>query len=219
MARELKTLFAVAAVGMLVYFMAFAGTSVAEHAEHGEHSGHAEHGEQFGGVTISVEACVVRVAIVALEGIAADSDMLTLGSIPAAEVLRRIGSEDAEMVSTVKLALVNDSIGEITVEENSQEKVNGNEGEPCEYAERETSVSFQAEALVRTAERIAVKFSFKQRVTEKASAPLGDGEHEEGCVETFEVSSSLALETGQPCVAGAKKNGDVATFLILTADI
>lgn len=211
MARELKTLFVVAAVGTLVYFMAFAGTSVAEHAEHGE---------QFGGVTISVEACVVRVAIEALEDIAAaGSDILTLGSIPAAKVLRRVGSEGAEVISTVKLALANDSVGEITVEENSQDKVKGNEGEPGEYAERETSVSFQAEALVRTAERIAVKFSFKQRVTEKASAPLGDGEHEEGGVETFEVSSSLALETGQPRVAGAKKNGDVATFLILKADI
>lgn len=210
MARELKTLFVVAAVGTLVYFMAFAGTSVAEHAEHGE---------QFGGVTISVEACVVRVAIEALEDIAGGSDILNLGSIPAAKVLKRVGSEDAEMISTVKLALANDSVGEITVEENSQDKVKGNEGEPGEYAERETSVSFQAEAFVRTAEKIAVKFSFKQRVTEKASAPLGDGEHEEGGVETFEVSSSLALEMGQPRVAGAKKNGDVATFLILKADI
>ncbi len=210
MARELKTLFVVAAVGMLVYFMAFTGTSVAEHAEHGE---------QFGGVTISVEACVVRVAIEALEDIAADSDMLTLGSIPAAKVLKWIGSEDAEMISTVKLALANDSIGEITVEENSQEKGKTHEGGTGEYAERETSVAFQAEAFVRTAEKIAVKFSFKQRVTEKGSSASEDGEEEEAVVETFEVSSSLALETGKPCVAGAKKNGDVATILILKADI
>ena len=81
------------------------------------------------------------------------------------------------------------------------------------------SRAFQAEALIRTAERIAVKFSFKQMATEKASAPLGEGEHEEGSIETFEVSSSLVLQTGQPRVAGVKKNEDAATFLILRADI
>ena len=67
MAREVKALFVVAAVGMLVYFIFFAGTSVAEHTEIA--------GEQFGDVTISVEACVVRVAIEALEEIAAGSDI------------------------------------------------------------------------------------------------------------------------------------------------
>jgi hypothetical protein len=209
MAREWKALFAVAAVGMLVYFVAFADTSAAESAA----------GGQFGGVTISVEACVVRVASEALKDIAADTDILDLGSISAAKVLKRIGSRDAEVISTIKLALANDSLGEITAEENSKDKVKGNEGEPGGYAERETAVSFQAEALVRTVEKIAVKFSFKQIVTEKASSALGAGEYEEGGVETFEVSSSLALQTGQPHIAGAKKNEDAATFLILRADI
>jgi hypothetical protein len=212
MAREWKALFAVAAVGMLVYFTVFAGTSVAEHAE-------IDAGGQFGGVTISVQACVVRVANEALKDIAADTDILGLGSISAANVLKRVGSRDAEVISTIKLALANDSLGEITAEENSKDKVKGNEGEPGGYAERETAVSFQAEALVRTVEKIAVKFSFKQIVTEKASSALGEGEYEEGGVETFEVSSSLALQTGQPHIAGAKKNEDAATFLILRADI
>jgi len=38
-------------------------------------------------------------------------------------------------------------------------------------------------------------------------------------VDSFEVSSRLALQAGQPRVAGAKKNEDMATFLILRADI
>ena len=84
MTRELKTLFVIAAVAALVYFTACAGTSVAEHAE-------IDVAEQFGGVTISVEACVVRVAIGALEEIAAGSDILSFGSIPAGKVLERVG--------------------------------------------------------------------------------------------------------------------------------
>ena len=212
MTRELKTLFVIAAVAALVYFTAFAGTSVAEHAE-------IAVVEQFGGVTISVEACVVRVAVGALEEIGAGSDILSLASIPAGKVLELVGSEDAEVVSMVKLALGNDSVGEITVEENSQEKGKDHEGGTGEHAEGETSVSFQAEALVRTAGKIAVKFSFKQIVVGKAFSASGDGEQEEEVVDTFEVSSRLALQAGQPRVAGAKKNEDAATFLILRADI
>ncbi len=212
MARKVKTLFAVVAVGMFVYFISFAGTSVAEHAEIAD-------AEQFGGVTISVEACVVRVAIEALEEIAAGSEILNLGSIPAGKVLRCVGGEDAEVVSAVKLALGNGCVAEMTTEEKSRQKGKDHAGETGEYADREISVSFQAEALVRTVEKIAVKFSFKQIVVEKASSASDDGEQEEEVVETFEVSSRLALQTGQPRVAGAKKNEDVATFLILRADI
>ncbi len=212
MARELKTLFVVAAVAALVYFTAFADTSVAEHAE-------IAVAEQFGGVTISVEACVVRVGIEALEEIAAGSDILSLGSIPAGKVLERVGPEDAEVVSTVKLALGDDSVGEITTEEKSRQKGKEHEGGTGEHADREISVSFQAEALARTAEKIAVKFSFKQIVSENVSSASGDGEQEEEAVDTFEVSSRLALQAGQPCVAGAEKDEDAATFLILRADI
>lgn len=166
MARELKALVVVAAVGMLVYFMAFAGTSVAEHGEH------AGHGEQFGGVTIFVEACVVRVEVEALEEIAAGSDILNLGSISAAKVLGCVESEDAEVISTIKLALGNDSDGEITTKETSTVKGKDNVGRADEHAQREIAISFQAEAIVRTVEKIAVKFSFKQAVAEKASSTM-----------------------------------------------
>ncbi len=212
MVKEVKTLFIVAAVVTFVYFMSFAGTSVAEHAE-------ISVGEQFGGVTISVEAYVVRVAIEVLEDIAAGSDVLSLGSIPAGKILERVGGEGAEVVSAVKLALGNESAAVMTMEEKSREKGKDHADETGEYADREISVSFQAEAQVMTAEKIAVEFSFKQIVAEKASSASGDGEQEEEVAETFEVSGRLALKTGQPRVAGAKKNEDVATFLILRADI
>ena len=211
MTRELKTLFVIAAVAVLVYFTAFAGTSVAEHAE-------VSVDEQLGDATISVEACVVRVEIEALEEFAAGSDLLNLGSIPAQKILERVDHEGAEVLSMVKLALGNECVAEMTTEKNSREKGKDHTDGTGEHAEREISVSFQVEAFVITAEKIAVKLSFKQIVVEKASSGSGGGEQEEEVVDSFEVSSRLAFQTGQPCVAGAKKNEDATTFLILRAD-
>jgi len=211
MTRELKTLFVVVAFGALFYFTAFAGTSVTEHAE-------IDVDEQLGDATISVEACVVRVEIEALEESAAGSNFLNLGSIPAQKILERVDHEGAEVLSMVKLALGNECVAEMTTEKNSREKGKDHTDGTGEHAEREISVSFQAEAFVITAEKIAVKLSFKQIIVEKASLGSGGGEQEEEVVDSFEVSSRLAFQTGQPCVAGAKKNEDAATFLILRAD-
>ena len=211
MTRELKTLVVVAAVATLFYITAFAGTSVTEHAEVGVD-------EQLGDATISVEACVVRVEIEALEESAAGSDLLNLGSIPAQKILERVDHEGAEVLSMVKLALGNECVAEMTTEKNSREKGKDHTDGTGEHAEREISVSFQAEAFVIAAEKIAVKLSFKQIVVEKASSGSGGGEQEEEVVDSFEVSSRLAFQTGKPCVAGAKKNEEAATFLILRAD-
>ena len=206
MARKLKAMLVVVAVGMVIYFATLAQTSVADE-------------EQFGGITVSVEASVVRVAIEALDEIAGGSEILNLGSISADEVLRYVGEEGAEVVSAVKLAVGNDSVGEITTEENAREKEKNQEDATGEHVDREISISFQAEASVETPSKIAVKFTFKQIVAENASSASSDAEQEEEIVDTFEVSSRLALQAGRPYIAGAKKNEDVATFLILRADI
>ncbi|KPK37087.1 MAG: hypothetical protein AMJ65_15435 [Phycisphaerae bacterium SG8_4] len=218
MTRESKTLVVVAAVAALFYFTAFAGTSVTEHDEISVEHDEISVDEQLGDATISVEACVVRVETGALEEFAADSDLLSLGSIPAQKILDRVGHEGAEVVSMVKLGLGNESVAEMTMEENSRRKDKDHEGGTGEYTESEISISFQAEAFVIAAEKIAVKLSFKQIVVEKASLGSGDGEQEKENVNSFDVSSRLAFETGKPCVAGAKKDEDAAMFLILRAD-
>jgi hypothetical protein len=106
----------------------------------------------------------------------------------------------------------------MTMEKNSREEGKDHTDGTGEHAEREISVSFQVEAFVITAEKIAVKLGFKQIVVEKASSGSGGGEQEEEVVDSFEVSSRLAFQAGQPCVAGAKKNEEAATFLILRVD-
>ena len=212
MTRELKTLLVVAAVAVLFYLTAFAGSSVTEHDE-------IAVDEQLGDATISVEACVVRVETEALEEFATGAGLLNLGSIPAQRILKCVDQEGAEVVSMVKLALGNESVAEMTMEKNSRRKDKDHEGRTGENAEREISISFQAEAFVMTAEEIAVKVGFKQVVVEKTSSGSRDGEGEEEIVDSFEVSSRLAFQVGQPCVAGAKKNEGAATFLILRVDI
>ncbi|TKJ36974.1 MAG: hypothetical protein CEE38_08700 [Planctomycetes bacterium B3_Pla] len=138
--------------------------------------------------------------------------------MPASKVLRGVAEGDAELVSVVKLALGNDSFAEMTAEQNAREKGKDREHESGEHVERETVISFQAEATVKNADKIAVKFSFKQIASESASSASSDAE-EEDSTETFEVSSTLVLVTGQPRVVGAKQAGDEATLLILRADI
>ncbi|MHC4628862.1 MAG: hypothetical protein ACYTDV_17930 [Planctomycetota bacterium] len=161
---------------------------------------------------------MVRVETEALEEFTGGSGLLNLGSIPAQRVLKCVDHDGAEVVSMVKLALGNECVAEMTMEKNSREEGKDHTDGTGEHAEREISVSFQVEAFVITAEKIAVKLGFKQIVVEKASSGSGGGEQEEEVVDSFEVSSRLAFQAGQPCVAGAKKNEEAATFLILRVD-
>ena len=213
MARKLKALVVVVSVAVLIYVVSSANISVAEDTETAPR-------EHFADVTISIEASVVRVGPDALEEIAGESDVRTLNLMRADEILQRVRQgEGAEVVSAVKLAVGNDSVAEMTAEETVKEKVKNAGDQTGEHGERETIVSFQAKALVITADKIAVEFSFKQILSESSSSGSSDAEAEEGTARTLDLSSGLVLNTGQPTVAGAKRNEDEATFLILCADI
>ena len=81
MARKLKGLIAIVSVGILIYIMSSANTSVAEDAE-------IDAQERFAGATISVEASVVAVELEALEEIIGESDIKSLHSIPLEKVMQ-----------------------------------------------------------------------------------------------------------------------------------
>jgi hypothetical protein len=198
---------------MIIYVVSSANISAAEDTETAPRDRSAD-------VTISIEASVVRVGPDALEEIAGESDVGILNSIRADEILRRVRQgEGAAVISAVKLAVGNDSVAEMTAEETAKEKVKNAGDQTGEHAVRETIVSFQAEALVITADKIAVEFSFKQILSESSSSGSSDAEAEEGTTRTLGLSSGLVLHAGQPTVAGAQRNEDEATFLILRADM
>ena len=172
------------------------------------------------GVTISLEACVVRVGIEALEQGAADTGFRALSSVTADMLLGRVGGEDAEVVSGVKLLVGNGTEAEISSEGTAREKEKDQASGSGEHSDRETSVSLRAEAVVSAARKITVAFDFKQVFSENASsAGSGEGEREEEFVQAFEVSSMVGLQAGRPRVVGAKRNEGEAMFLILYADI
>jgi hypothetical protein len=212
MARHSKALLAVAAVGMVMYLVSTVGRSTAQ-----DIGAAAE--ERFAGATISLEAVVVTVGVEALEEVTGSSDVLDLASVPAGKVLALADERRAEVALTLKLVVGNASVGEITTEQNDRAKEKDQKNETGEYEDREVSAAFQVETHIVTASKIALEFSFKQIVAEKASSGSDEGELEEEVIETFEVSSRLALRAGRPRVAGAEINEDAAKFLILRADI
>jgi len=199
-------------VGILIYLVSSASISMAE-------VGSAAAEERFTDVTVSLEACVVRVAIEALDASADGGGFRALSSVSADKLLSRIGDQGAEVVSGVKLLVGNGAEAEISTEDGESEKEKDQEGGAGERANRATSVSLRAEALVSTAGQITVEFSFKQVVSEEASSESEEGEREESGTQVLEVSSRVGLEAGRPRVVGARKIDGQAMFLILYADI
>ncbi|MHC4170690.1 MAG: hypothetical protein ACYSWQ_27450 [Planctomycetota bacterium] len=138
MANKIKALLGVVLVGMLVYLVSAASVSVAE-------VGSAACEERLADVTVSLEACVVRVDVEALEE-SAGGGFLALSSVSAESLLSRIGGEEAEAVSGVKLLVGNGTEGEISTEDNAREKAKDVQEEVGEHADR---VQLQADPLGR----------------------------------------------------------------------
>ena len=212
MTRKLRALMVTVSVGILVYLVSLASVSVAE-------VGSAAGEERLADVTVSLEACVVRVEIEAVGDSADNADYRALSLAKAERLLSRVGDEGTEVVSGVKLLVGNGSEAEISTEDKASEKEKDQESGTGEHADRETSVSLQAEAIVSTAGEITVEFDFRQVFSENGLSGSGEGEREEEFVQIFEVSSRVGLQVRRPRIVGAKRNEDEAMFLILYADI
>ncbi|MGD8501482.1 MAG: hypothetical protein PVJ86_12590, partial [Phycisphaerales bacterium] len=182
MGRILKALVVIVSVAVLVYLVSSADISGAEDAE-------AAGQGQFADVTVSLEARVVVVELDALQETAGESDDQTLNTIPADKILQSIREGDGgEVVSAVKLAVGNDSLAEMTTEEGGREKVKNAGDETGMNSDRETHVSFLAEATVNDTDTIVVKFDFTQVVSESTSSASSDAGEEHDIVRKFEVS-------------------------------
>ncbi|UCF14504.1 MAG: hypothetical protein JSW59_13905 [Phycisphaerales bacterium] len=211
MAKKLKASAVIVAVGVLVYLVSLGNISVAE-------VGSAGAEETSVDATISLEACVVRVGIEALEQSTGDSVFFALSSISAEQIMSRVEADEAQVVSGVKVLVAGGSVAEIATEQNAREKEKDHASEVGEHAERETAVSLRAEVVGINAGQVAVEFGFKQIVSENGASRTNEAEREEEFAEVFEVSSMIGLPAGRPLIAGAKKSDDEVMFLILYAD-
>jgi hypothetical protein len=212
MAKKLKGLIAIVSVGMLIYLVSSANTSVAEDVE-------IDAQERFAGATISVEASVVIVELEALEEIAGELDTQALNSIPLDKIMQCIREDKGgEMVSAVKLTVGNKCVAEMNTEENEEEKRKHSEDEAGEHKNRETHISFRVTPWIIDVDKIAVSFDFKQIASESTLISEREAEEQQDRVTKFEVSSELVLRPGQPRIVGATKK-DEAIFLIMCVDI
>jgi hypothetical protein len=211
MANKLKGLIGIVSVVILIYFVSSGNSLVAEEGE-------IDAEERFAGATVLVEASVVAVEFEALEEIIGEPDIKSLNSIPLGKVMQCIREDEGEVISIVKLAVRNNSAGEISREENVNEQRKVSNDDVREQEGRENRVSFRAVPVILDTDKIAVSFDLKQIATENTTASERGAEEQQDGLIQFEVSSEVVLRPGQPRIVGATKK-DEAIFLIMEVDI
>jgi hypothetical protein len=212
MARKLKGLIVVVSVAMLIYLVSSANTLVAEDSENKAEG-------KFADATISVEASLVAVEFEALEEIIGESDNKTLSSIPLEKIMQCVHEDEGgEVNSIVKLAVRNESSGEMSREESVKEQRKVSDEGVSENEERESRVSFKVVPTIIDMNRIAVSFEFKHITSGRALSSVQEVEEQEGKDIVIEISSEVVLRPGRPRIVGATKK-DEAIFLIMCVDI
>lgn len=211
MARKLKGLIGIASVVMLIYFVSWGNTLVAEDGENKAQ-------EMFAGATVSVEASVVAVEFDALEEIMGEPEIKSLNSIPLGKIMQCVREDKGEVITVCKLAVGNNAEGEISREESANENRKVSNDDVREQEEMENRVSFRVAPVIIEAGKIAVSFDLKQIASENTSASERGAEEQRDGLIQFEVSSKVVLRPGQPRIVGATKK-DEAIFLIMEVDI
>jgi len=211
MSTKLKGLIIVVSVAMLIYLVSSGDTLVAEDSEY-------EAQEKFADATISVEASLVAVEFEALEEMIGESDIRSLNSIPLEKVMQCVREDEGEVISIVKLAVRNESSGEVNREESVDEKRKVSSENVSEIEKMENHVSFQVVSKIIDINKIVVSFEFKQVVSEAALSSESEAEEEQERNIVIEISSEVVLRPGQPRIVSATKK-DEAIFLIMGVDI
>lgn len=211
MAKKIKDLVIVLSVVILIYLVSSGNTLVAEDGEH-------EGGVKYAGATISVEASLVAVDFEVLEEIIDKADINSLNSIPLEKIKQCVRGDGGELVSNVKLAVRNETSGEMSREDSSVTKKKVSNEDVSEREQRESHVSFRAVPSIIDTTRIAVSFNFKQIESEGTEFSKSEGEEQEEQNIVFEISSEVVLRPGQPRIVGAARKNE-AMFLIMGVDI
>ena len=211
MARKLKGIIGIVSVVMLIYFVSWGNTLVAE-------DGEIDAQERFAGAMVSVEVSVVAVEFEALEEIVGEPDIKSLHSIPLGKIMQCVREDEGEVISISKLAVRNKSAGEISREESANENRKVSNDDVREQEGSESRVSFRAVPVIIDMDKIAVSFDLKQIASENILSSERVTEEQEDRVIQFEVSSEVVLRPGQPRVVAATKK-DEAIFLIMEVDI
>jgi hypothetical protein len=170
--------------------------------------------------SVSIQFLLVHVEREMLKEHIDDVGVLTIDSISLETLGQCIHAEEgAEIVSQTKLTVADGIEAEMTVVEHERRKAKNGEEEVGEQNQREAEVAVWLEARILEGNRLAARFTYKRNVVEEGFYASDEAEEEEGSDQKFEISSGIVLHAGQACIAGANMNEEIATFLIVKADL
>ncbi|MFC1636792.1 hypothetical protein ACFL5Z_18350 [Planctomycetota bacterium] len=176
------------------------------------HHGHIE--------SAAVQFLLVHVEREMLEEHLDESNILTLDSISLETIDECIHAEDgAEIISQMKLTVVNEVEAEMTIVENEKRKAKNSDEENNEQDQREAEVFVWLEPEILDGNKLAAQFTYKRSVAEEGFFAGEEAEEEEGIEHKFEISSGIVLQAGQACIVGANLNEGMAKLLIMKTDL
>jgi hypothetical protein len=119
-------------------------------------------------------------------------------------------------VTSSLLTIINGQQGELVTVSNGERK--HKEQETVEYHRHEVEMSLEARAKIMADARIALELNVK--ASQVITGQMTEGQSGEEHVEEnrIEAASALILPAGQARIVSSKSSGDMATFLIVTAD-
>lgn len=168
----------------------------------------------------AIQFLLVHVERETLEELVDGSNVLTLDSISLEKIGRCIhDGEGAEIISQTKLSVINGHEGEMTVVENERRKAKNGEEETGEQGQREAEVFVWIDAEFHNGNTLTAEFTYRRNVVEEAHFAEQETEEEEGNEQKFEIASGIVLHAGQACIAGTNLNEEIATLLIMKADL
>lgn len=215
MKGKLKALLLLGLCGLL--FGISPGTRLYSADDDHEHSDHHHHDHIK---SASVQFILVRIELEAIREHMEGSDVPVLDSISLEAIGECIQEEDgAEIISQTKLSVLSGHESEMTTIENERRNEKNALDDVNEQAQREVEMFVWIETEILDEDTLAARFEYKRVVVEEGSHTIEQLEEEEGVEQKFEIGSGIVLRDGKACIVGGHLAGEMATLLIMKADL
>lgn len=168
----------------------------------------------------SIQFVLVQFDRERLEQLMAESKTLTLESIPMAKIGQCVRDKDgADIISQTRLTVVSGYEAEMNTVENSNHQAKNPDKPTDEQVQREIEVSINIKVDRREGNRLAARLAYKRNVVEKSRHQQAKAEEEEEVEQRFDVSTGIVLRAGKMQLAGIQMNDDLATLLLMKAEL
>ncbi|MCP4450045.1 MAG: hypothetical protein GY809_01175 [Planctomycetes bacterium] len=213
MTAKLKVIFMLALSGLLLGALPVTWL-------YGANDEQADPSHQDEMASVSVQFMLVQIERDTLERLMNEANTPTLDSIPLERIGRCVREKDgAEIVSQTRLAVVSGFEAKMIVADNEHNLAKHPPEEDSENAHRETEVSIVMKIERRDGHRLAARFAYDRTVTMEAYVQDPKEEQEEGIERKFSLSSGIVLHAGRMHLVGASLSEDMATLLLMKAEL